>query len=168
MAASSETELYNFEGNINEAFRKWLDDNLLELQTSNDLAVLPDEYVGAVVEIGAANPSHMQRKPSGEYEYDQYDLTLNFTILTKRTEEEGSGDDTVSRRHQEIVANVRRWISIGNAKDSNLQTYLTLYTINRLVPDGAEYDHDESADEDETIISFTGTFSILTDAWPVS
>ena len=121
-----------------------------------------------MVEIGAANPKHMQRKPSGEYEYDQYDLTLNFTITTKRTEEEGSGDDTVPRRHQQIVANVRRWISIGNAKDSALQTYLTLYTINRLVPDGAEYDHDEDTDEDETILSFTGTFSILTDAWPVS
>jgi len=168
MAASNETELFNFEGNINEAFRHWLEDNLTELQTSNDLAVLPDEYVGAMVEIGAANPNHMQRKPNGEAEYDQYDLTLNFTVLTKRTEEEASGDDTIPRRHHELVANVRRWIAISNAKPSALQSYLTLYTINRLVPDGAEYDHDDANDEDETVLSFAGTFSILTDAWPVS
>lgn len=168
MPASSETELFNFEGNINEAFRHWLDDKLIDLQTSNDLAVLPEEYVGAMVEIGAANPKHMQLKPDGEYEYDQYDLTLNFTILTKRTEEEGSGDDTIPRRHHELVASVRRWIAISNAKPGALQSYLTLYTINRLVPDGTEYDHDDSTDEDETILSFTGTFSILTDAWPVS
>lgn len=169
MPASSFTELFNFEGNLNEAFNKWLNDNRLELNTSNDIEVLPEDFIGATVEVGSADPNHMQLVPNGLHEYDRYDLTLNFTITTQRTEEEGAADDDLWRRHQEIVANVRTWMAISNAKLSALNdTYLDLYALNTLVPDGVEYDHDETNDEDTTVLAFTGTFSILTDAWPVS
>ena len=52
MPASSYTEIFNFEGNVESAFRKWLEDQFLEVRETQGIEALPDDYIGASLTLG--------------------------------------------------------------------------------------------------------------------
>lgn len=163
MPASSLAYLLNFEGNVEEAFRKWLADQMIEVSKSQDEATLPDDYVAASFELGATTQHAMEIDP-GVWEYDQYACTLTMTIRTRRHGEEGSQTASVSSRHQELVGIVRTWLNVSKAKGSALETYLEFYEFQFLRPAGASYVAE--GDFDETTLTFDGQISILPTAWP--
>jgi hypothetical protein len=66
------------------------------------------------------------------------------------------------------VAKVRNLLSISRAAQvASLNDQIDLYWINRLIPSETTYTAYDSSN-DETVLTFTGDFSILTTAWPVA
>lgn len=162
MAADSEDQIYDFEGGIEAAFDSWFSDQTLELKTSDERKVLPDDFISIEVDVGAAT-EHVNQ--DGD-EYDQYEFKVAFTVKTLRHGDTPSSDANIKRLHKQMVAKVRRWLSPKWAKSSALETYLTLYAIDRLVPRGTDYDEGDGSDE--TTLNYDGQFSILQSAWIVS
>lgn len=163
MPASSLVELLNFEGNVEAAFKSWLSDKLIELEVSQDWETLPDDFTAASFELGATT-EHAYEISAGTWEYDQYDCNLAITIQTRRHGEEESGTTAVSSRHQELVATIRTWLAVSNAKGSALETYLNYYEFQFLRP--AQTNYSQEGDFDITVLNFTGQISILPSAWP--
>jgi hypothetical protein len=165
MPAESYTELFNFEGNIESAFREWLADQELEVRETLGVELLPDEYIGVTCKTGAVT-GHYNPAPGGASNpvYDQYDFDLEFLVQTRRHNEEGSQTDNVKARHQEIVALVRTWVSLLKAKGSTLENYLAHYEIEFLRPSGSSNDVDDVFDI--ATLSYDGQFSVLSNAWP--
>ncbi len=168
MAATTDEEVFNFEGNLEESFYDYLLANGIELATANDPQRLGDDYIAVEVTIGGvASDEHMTEKPSGDLEYDHYNYSVNITIHTDRNEN-ALPSAPFARYHRELVAKVRNLLSISRAAQvASLNDQITLYAINRLMPSGTDYAADDRS-YDETILSFDGDFSILTTAWPVS
>lgn len=165
MPAESYTELFNFEGNVESAFREWLGDQMLEVREQLDVETLPDDYIGVTMNLGGVT-GHYNPSPGGATNptYDQYDFDLEFVVQTRRHNEEGSQTDNVKSRHREIVALIRTWVSMLKAKGSALETYLKYYQIEFLRPSGSANSIDDVFDI--TTISYDGQISILTDAFP--
>ena len=165
MPAASYTELFNFEGNVESAFREWLGDQMLEVREQLDVETLPDDYIGVTMTLGGVT-GHYNPSPGGAANptYDQYEFDLDFMIQTRRHNEEGSQTTNVSSRHREIVALVRTWVSMFKAKGSALESYLEHYQIEFLRPSGSKNDVEDVFDI--TTISYEGQISILTDAFP--
>jgi hypothetical protein len=163
MPASSLTELLNFEGNVEEAYRLWFADQSIELQKSQGQDTLADSLIAASFELGATT-EHAMEISTGVFEYDQYVCTLNVNVQTRRHDEEGSQTTAVQSRHQELVALVRTWMNVSKAKGSALQTYLAYYEFQFLTPSGTSYDSDSGFDE--TTLTYNGQISILPTAWP--
>lgn len=167
MPATSDDEVFNFEGNLEESFYSFLQDNGLELATANDPQRLGDDFMGVQVSInGLHEDEHMSEKPSGDLEYDHYLYSVTITIHTDRQENALPGA-AFSRYHRELVAKVRNLLSISRAAQvASLNDQLDYYWINRLIPSGTDYTaYDNSYDE--TVLSFEGDFGIRTEAWPV-
>ena len=163
MAASSLTELLNFEGNIEEAFRLWFASKTIELQISQGQDTLADSRIGVSFSVGEAT-EHAYEVSSGVYEYDQFACSIEFEIQTRRHEEEGSQTAAVNSRHQEVVSLIRTWTNVSKARGSALETYLAYYEFQFLTPKTAAYSSDDGFDV--TTLNFDGQFSILTAAWP--
>tara|TARA_R110001592_G_C12886003_1_gene725227 strand:+ start:264 stop:767 length:504 start_codon:yes stop_codon:yes gene_type:complete len=165
MPASSYTELFNFEGNVESAFREWLADQVIEVRETLGLESLPDDYIGTTFKLGAVT-GHYNPSPGGAANptYDQYEFDLDFIIQTRRHNEEGSQTDGVKARHRELVALLRTWVSLLKAKGSSLETYLNHYEIQFLRPSGTANDVDDVFDI--TTLSYEGQISIVTTAWP--
>ena len=161
MPATTDEEVFNFEGNLEQSFYDFLLDNGIELSTANDPQRLGDDYVGVQIEIGGlAEDEHMSEKPSGDLEYDHY-----ITIHTDRNENATPGA-SFSRYHRELVAKVRHLLSVSRAAQvASLNDKIDYYWINRLVATETTYTAYDSS-YDETVLSFEGDFSILTTAWP--
>jgi len=168
MAATSDEEVFNFEGNLEQSFYDYLLANGIELATANDPQRLGDDYIAVQVTIsGVASDEHMTAKPSGDLEYDHYNYSASIIVHTDRDENATPGA-AFSRYHRELVAKVRNLLSISRAAQAaSLNDQITLYAINRLMPSGTNYGSDDMS-YDETVLSFNGDFSILTTAWPVS
>ena len=167
MPATSDTEVYNFEGNMEQSIYDFLLAEGLELATANDPQRLGDDYVGVQFSVGGiAEDEHMSEKPDGNLEYDHYLFTMDVTIHTDRIENSVPGA-AFSRYHRELVAKVRNLLSISRAaQGASLNDQITLYWINRLIASDTSYMPYESS-KDETVLSYTGDFSILPEAWPV-
>jgi hypothetical protein len=167
MPATSNEEVFNFEGNLEQSFYDFLLANGIELATANDPQRLGDDYVGVQITIGGiADDEHMSEKPDGNLEYDHYDYEVSITIHTDRIENAVPGA-AFSRYHRELVAKVRNLLSISRAAEgASLNDQITLYWINRLIASDTSYNAYESS-KDETILSYNGSFSILPEAWPV-
>lgn len=165
MPAESYTELFNFEGNVESAFREWLGDQMLEVREQLSVESLPDDYIGVTMNLGGVT-GHYNPSPGGATNptYDQYDFDLDFVVQTRRHNEEGSQTDNVKSRHREIVALIRTWVSMLKAKGSALETYLEYYQIEFLRPSGSANSVEDVFDI--TTISYDGQISILTDAFP--
>ena len=91
MPAANLIELYNFEGNVEAAFKSWLADNQVELYQTIEFDILPDDYIGAKLELGSVT-GHYNPAPGGAAtpEYDQYACSLEITIRTARFDESGA------------------------------------------------------------------------------
>jgi len=166
MAANSEEQVFNFEGNLESAWQQFFAAKALELKNASEPQTLPEDFISVMVEVGGATGKAIH-KPSGASEYSQYDFSVDFVIRTERDSEISQNAD-ISTRHQEIVAMCRRWLSVGNAKGA-LDSFLTLYEINTLVPAGTRREvSDSDSDYDETVLTFNGQFDILTNAFPAS
>ena len=167
MPATSNEEVFNFEGNLEQSFYDFLLANGIELATANDPQRLGDDYVGVQVSLGGiADDEHMSEKPDGNLEYDHYDYEVSITIHTDRIENAVPGA-AFSRYHRELVAKVRNLLSISRAAEgASLNDQISLYWINRLIASDTSYNAYESS-KDETILSYNGSFSILPEAWPV-
>lgn len=168
MPATTDEEVFNFEGNLEQAFYDFLLDNGIELATANDPQRLGDDFAGVEITIGGiSDDEHMSEKPSGDLEYDHYEYSASITIHTDRIENTVPSA-SFSRHHRELVAKVRNLLSISRASQvASLNDKISHYWINRLVPTGTSYTAYDSS-YDETVISFEGDFSILTTAWPVA
>lgn len=168
MAATTDAEVFNFEGNMEKSFYDFILANGIELATANDPQRLGDDFVGVQFSMGGiAEDEHMSEKPDGSLEYDHYNYTVSVTIHTDRIENTVPGA-AFSRSHREIVAKTRNLLSISRAAQvSSLNDQITLYWINRLIASGTDYTAYDSS-YDETILEFEGDFSILTTAWPVA
>ena len=133
MPATSNEEVFNFEGNLEQSFYDFLLANGIELATANDPQRLGDDYVGVQITIeGIADDEHMSEKPDGNLEYDHYNYEAIITIHTDRIENAVPGA-AFSRYHRELVAKVRNLLSISRAAEgASLNDQITLYWINRL------------------------------------
>ena len=167
MPATSDAEVFNFEGNLEQSFYDFLLENGIELATANDPQRLGDDFIGVQVNIGGlAEDEHMSAKPDGNLEYDHYLYSVDITIHTDRVENAVPGS-AFSRYHRELVAKVRNLLSISRAAEvASLNDQLSLYWINRLIPSDTNYTAYDSSN-DETVLTFEGDFSILPEAWPV-
>ena len=167
MPATSDEEVFNFEGNLEQSFYDFLLANGIELATANDPQRLGDDYVGVQVSLGGiSDDEHMSEKPDGNLEYDHYNYSVEITIHTDRIENAVPGA-AFSRYHRELVAKVRNLLSISRAAEgASLNDQISLYWINRLIASDTSYNAYESS-KDETILSYNGSFSILPEAWPV-
>jgi len=167
MPATSNIEVFNFEGNLEQSFYDFLLNNGLELATANDPKRLNDDFMGVQVSMGGlADDEHMSEKPNGHLEYDHYLYSVDITIHTDRIENSVPGME-FSRYHRELVAKVRNLLSISRAAESaSLNDQITLYWINRLVASDTNYTAYDSS-YDETVLTYEGDFSILPEAWPV-
>ena len=166
MAANSEEQVFNFEGNLESGWQQFFAAKILELQSANEPQTLPEDFISVMVELGAATDKAIH-KPSGASEYSQYDFSVDFVIRTERDGEASQNAD-IKTRHQEIVAMCRRWLSVGNAKGA-MDSYLPFYEINTLTPAGTRREvSDNDSDYDETSLTYTGQFDILTNAFPAS
>lgn len=163
MPASSLTELYNFEGNVESAFEDWLGDQTLEIVKSQDFDTLEDDYIAASFELGETT-QHAYEISAGVWEYDQYACSVSITIRTRRHGETDSQTASVRSRHQELCARVRTWMSVSKAKGSALETYLAYYEFQFLRPAATQYASE--GDFDETTLVYDGQISILPSAWP--
>ena len=166
MPATTDEEIFNFEGNLETSFYDFLLANGIELMTANNPERLSDDFVGVQVSImGLHEDEHMSAKPSGDLEYDHYNYSVDITIHTDRNEN-ATPAAQFSRYHRELVAKVRNLLSISRAAQvASLNDQITYYWINRLIPAETTYmAHDTSFDE--TVLTFEGDFSILDDAWP--
>ncbi len=168
MSATSEEQLFNFEGNIESAFAGWLSSKQIETIVSESTQTANDNLIYARVEVGATT-EHVGYKADGTtQEYDQYAFTVAIVIRTVRHDEEESGTTSINTLHQERVGLVRKWISTSRASGAaNLEGFLELYELQYLIPQSAEYDVEEP-DTDITTLPFSSQFSILPNAWPVS
>lgn len=167
MPATSDSEVFNFEGNLEKSFYDFLLDNGIEIATANDPQRLGDDYIGIQVIIeGIADDQHMAEKPNGHLEYDHYNYSVLITIHTDRTEN-SVPSAPFSRYHRELVAKVRNLLSISRAAEGfGLNEKITLYWINQLMARTTDYNaYDDGYDE--TVLTYNGDFSILPDAWPV-
>jgi len=167
MPATSDEEVFNFEGNLEQSFYDFLLAEGIELATANDPQRLGDDFIGVQVSIGSiADDEHMSEKPDGSLEYDHYEYEVSITIHTDRIENSVPGA-AFSRYHRELVAKVRNLLSISRAaQGASLNDQVTLYWINRLVAAQTNYTaYDNSYDE--TVLTYEGDFSILPEAWPV-
>ena len=167
MPATSDEEVFNFEGNLEQSFYDFLLAEGIELATANDPQRLGDDFIGVQVSIGSiADDEHMSEKPDGSLEYDHYEYEVSITIHTDRIENSVPGA-AFSRYHRELVAKVRNLLSISRAAEgASLNDQISLYWINRLIASDTSYNAYESS-KDETILSYNGSFSILPEAWPV-
>ena len=167
MPATSNEEVFNFEGNMEQSFYDFLLAEGIELATANDPQRLGDDYVGVQFMVnGIAEDEHMSEKPDGNLEYDHYLFGVEITIHTDRIENAVPGA-AFSRYHRELVAKVRNLLSISRAAEgASLNDQISLYWINRLIASDTSYNAYESS-KDETILSYNGSFSILETAWPV-
>ena len=167
MPATSDTEVFNFEGNMEKSCYDFLLAEGLELATANDPQRLGDDYVGVQFSVGGiADDEHMIAKPDGNLEFNHYLFTMDITIHTDRSENSVPGA-AFSRYHRELVAKVRNLLSISRAaQGASLNDQLTLYWINRLIPSDTSYTPYDTS-HDETVLSFTGDFTIQDDAFPV-
>jgi hypothetical protein len=165
MPAESYAEVFNFEGNVESAFRKWLADQFLEVREQLGVETLPDDYIGVTMNLGGVT-GHYNPAPGGAANptYDQYEFDLDFMIQTRRHNEEGSQTTNVESRHREIVALVRTWVSMLKAKGSMLETYLEHYQIEFLRPSKTSNSVEDIFDV--STLSFDGQISVLTTAWP--
>ena len=79
MPATSYTELFNFEGNFESAFKKWLAAQMIEVQAQMSIETLPDDYIGVTMKAGGIT-GHYNISPGGSANptYDQYELTWNL------------------------------------------------------------------------------------------
>jgi len=167
MPATSDTEVFNFEGNMEQSFYDFLLDEGIELATANDPQRLGDDFIGVQFSVGAlADDEHMSAKPDDSLEYDHYNFTVDITIHTDRIENTVPGA-AFSRYHRELVAKVRNLLSISRAAQvASLNDKITLYWINRLIAGDTNYTAYDSS-YDETVLTYEGDFSILPEAWPV-
>jgi hypothetical protein len=167
MPATSDTEVFNFEGNMEQSFYDFLLDEGIELATANDPQRLGDDFIGVQFIVGAlADDEHMSAKPDDSLEYDHYNFTVDITIHTDRVENAVPGA-AFSRYHRELVAKVRNLLSISRAAQvASLNDKITLYWINRLIAGDTNYTAYDSS-YDETVLTYEGDFSILPEAWPV-
>ena len=168
MPATSDNEVFNFEGNMEQSFYDFLLDNGIELATANDPQRLGDDFIGVQFIMGGlADDEHMSEKPDGSLEYDHYKYSVTITIHTDRIENTVPGA-AFSRHHRELVAKVRNLLSISRAAQvASLNDKLDLYWINRLIPSDTNYTaYDNSFDE--TVLEWEGSFSILPEAWPAA
>lgn len=164
MPANSEEQIFNFEGNLEEAFQAWLDSKDILAFSSVNPKVLPDQFIALMVEIGAATDK-LYPKSVGRNEESQYAFTLNVIIQSGSSEEEESTDPDIRRKHQETVATCRKWLSVSNAK-GNFDSFLPLYVVNFLTPAGSPRLVDDENDYYETTLTYSGQFYIRSDAWP--
>jgi hypothetical protein len=166
MPATTDAEVFNFEGNIEKAFSDYLTANGVSVATSNSPVTTGDDYVSVTADIGGIfADEHMTAKQDGTLEYDHYNFTVEVKVHTDR-DENSTPSAGFLRSHKEQVAKLRQLLSISRAyKAGSLSTYLTYYSINRLIPSGTAYESDDMH-YDATILSFAGDFSILTSAWP--
>jgi len=166
MPATSDEEVFDFEGNLEQGFYDFLLANGIELATANDPQRLGDDYIGVQIILGGLHDDeHMSAKPSGDLEYDHYLYEARVTIHTDRQENALPGS-AFSRYHRELVAKVRNLLSISRAANvASLNDDIDYYWINRLIPSATEYTSYDTS-KDETILNFEGDFSILTTAWP--
>ena len=115
MAATTDEEVFNFEGNLEESFYDYLLANGIEMATANDPQRLADDYIAVEVTIGGvAGDEHMTEKPSGDLEYDHYNYSVNITVHTDRNEN-ALPSAPFARYHRELVAKVRNLLSISRA-----------------------------------------------------
>ena len=168
MPAATDEEVFNFEGNMEQSFYDFLLANGIELATANDPQRLGDDFIGVQFTLGGiAGDEHMSEKPDGSVEYDHYLFNVDITVHTDRVENAVPGA-AFSRYHRELVAKVRNLLSISRAAQvASLNDQIDLYWINRLIPSDTSYVALDNSN-DETTLSFTGDFSILTTAWPVA
>ena len=69
MPATSDEEVFNFEGNMEQSFYDFLLAEGIELATANDPQRLGDDYVGVQLMVnGIAEDEHMSEKPDGNLE----------------------------------------------------------------------------------------------------
>ena len=168
MPATTDEEVFSFEGNLEQAFYDFLLANGIELATANDPQRLSDDYIGVQVFLAGINEDeHMSEKPGGQLEYDHYDYSVDITVHTDRNENAVPAAQ-FSRYHRELVAKVRNLLSISRAAQvSSLNDSIDYYWINRLVASDTNYTATDNS-FDETVLTFEGDFSILTNAWPVA
>lgn len=167
MPATTDAEVFNFEGNIEKAFSDYLAANGVSIATSNNPVTTGDDYVSVTADIGGVfADEHMTARLNGTYEYDHYNFSVEVRVHTDRNENTAPSAGFL-RNHKEQVAHLRHLLSISRAhREGSLNSYLSYYSINRLMPSGTAYESDDNH-YDATILSFAGDFSILTSAWPV-
>ena len=165
MPAANYPSLFAFENNINNAFKRWFDDQFLTLQIQGNTDTLPDDWIGIETDIGAVT-GHYNATPGGGAipEYDQYNFGVKVTVRTRRNDPEGSSESTIDTLHYEMVGNVRTWLSEFKIRTDVIETYLEYYELDQLRPAGTSKTIDGVFDETE--LSYEGQFSILESAWP--
>jgi hypothetical protein len=156
----SEESVFNFEGNLERAFGDYLKSKQLDVSDSNTRQVLDGSFIAGTVTIGEATGKAIF-KPGGESEYSQYEFTLEITVGTQGVED--SPVEDFKTQHQKLVALVRMWLAVSNARGV-LDDFLTLYEINTLTPSGTERTVDNT-NNFESVLTFEGQFSILTTAF---
>lgn len=163
MRAISEDQIFSFEGNLEKSFKDYLQSVGLEVGDSNNPEVLPSNFIGIEVEIGSATGKAIH-KPDGQPEYSQYAFTVSVTVSTDRDED--STIDEIRKKHQQLVAGIRKHLAVSNAK-GKIDDFLDFYEINTLMPTGSSREVNDSTDMDQTTLVYEGQFSILSTVWPL-
>jgi predicted transcriptional regulator YheO len=163
MAADTELEVYNFEGNLEKGFSDFLNSLGVTLHNSNDPQTLPENSNSVQVSIGKAT-GHALFKGANK-DYGQYDFSVDFFVRTENGSDEKSNDANIKRKHQEIVSLVRMHFAVDNAKGI-LDPFVPLYQIDTLIPNGTVRSVGDGTDILESTISYVGQFTILSTAFP--
>ena len=169
MRAVSDADLFDFEGNLQAAFKSYLDELGFSIATSNDPERLGNDFVAVEISILGLQDEHMVQRPyGGNVEYDHYSYSVQITIHTDRTEDETPSAE-FAKVHQQTVAKIRAALSILRAYDKKggLNKHVNFYTINRLMPAATEYEADGMG-YDSTILNYNGDFAINQSAFPIN
>ena len=81
MAANTEEQVFNFEGNLESAWRQFFASKAIELKDASNPQTLPEDFVAVMVEVGAATGKAIH-KPDGSSEYSQYESSAPRALPT--------------------------------------------------------------------------------------
>ncbi len=165
MEATTNTEIFAFESNINQAFREWFTDQGIEVFDKSSADTPPNDYVGISTEIGAAT-GHYTAFTDGQFAFDQYSFTVTFTITARRFNDASDDAEEIDTLLHSLMAQVRATVSYKIARGSDLEGFLEFYAINTFMPSGTSID--QAADKDVCELSYEGQFTIKPGAWPTN
>lgn len=164
MPAPNEIILYDIAKQLENAVSAALfADAGLSVRLHEADGVTPREMIGCKFTLGAQT-GHMFKKPSGEWEYDQFEGTLEVYVRTTRSTDTEVGTVGLGSVHRERLAKVQSYVSRSR---QSVQDNLLYHEIQRM--DFASL-NDDQGDPDylESTVSYNVQISISQDAWPAT
>jgi hypothetical protein len=163
MPATSTTQIYAFEHNIETAVQGLLQSNgLLDTFIQGADASLPESRIEVTFATGEAiNEAVLTNR---QQVYDFFNGRLTLRIVTVRPVDQPSLVAGVAKLHEEWSARVRALLEERASPFTT--TNLPYYTVETIRPLGTVRDLDPRWLEDYTTLTFLFQFGIRSDAWP--